>query len=120
MVYLFACICSFYDATLGIADPNVFLPPRANVLLPDCDLYSRVLIFMVDNAIYKNDIHHRVVKKGAELDLDCFSSEKRIFPSSKSCGKIAKMRSVSVLFLLVALTYAQEPRRCGKTKLNPS
>lgn len=27
---------------------------------------------MVDNTIYKNDIHHGVVKKGAELDLDCF------------------------------------------------
>ena len=43
-----------------------------------------------------------------------------IFSRSK-IGKVAKMRSV--LYLLVvglALTYAQEPKRCGKTELNPN
>lgn len=43
------------------------------------------------------------------------------FFSVKNRGKVAKMRSV--LYLLVvglALTYAQEPKRCGKTELNPN
>ena len=76
---------------------------------------------MAHNAIYINGIHHGVVKKGRNLTSIVFRQRSGgHFSKFKSCGKIAKMRSVSVLFLLVALTYAQEPRRCGKTKLNPS